>query len=1362
MRDRSCVLFFAACAACAFLGLNVGGQTPPPLRVMPLGDSITYGVSTPGGYRLPLYVALTNQGFNIDLVGTATGNSAPGLGDEINHQGHSGWRISAASQGLYENILSWLAQIDDPDVVLLHVGTNDTNDPDFEHAIDELDALILRIAEARPYAHIVATTLMKRGTDDTEPKYIAITNYFNPYVLGRVQAHQAAGRRVHFLDMHAHLERSDMYDNLHPSADGYAKMAAAWFPVVTNIVGHYGDRLPPGFSSARAVSPTSLTAVFSKPLDLAASSAVTNPASYTLAPAGTVTAVSALSDDLRQVTLTVSGVSPNTLYSLTFNGALTDLVPAAEGGPFSATRTETRAFLTPPISAYAADNVPADLLEGWDPLYTLDIPTGARYGREQVGYSLDASATYAHAPLSRVAYYMALQRTGEQLLYVWAEVDAFTQDAAKLGVPTTLSGAFFQQTVSNLTVHSISPAVTSGQFPVGNIEFWPCNYTTGNGASVPGASDSIFDFGDTPSDGEYGSMQLHNTAEGETIFALNHWGSASTAYYTTCLGIGNNPNPSTTSSGGQLDWTFTDNAGQYATRVLQVFIKRAAAPVPRDPPVPLSAYTGYDGVHIAVTFSSALRAESVTASAFMLDNGVSVTDATLGKDLMTVTLTTTPQPSGTALTLTAAGLRDIQGGIPTAPASVAVDLLPAEIAADAGTFAAGYRVVYTLDIPVCSDFGRGIPDPYLFNAAASGVPFSRVAYYLALGQRPFASPARQYAWTSMDAFTPFLSKIGIPNTATKAIFAQIVTNLTVRSNKSGVINGEFDTGNIEFWPSNYGTGNDRGIPGASGSTYDFGDGGFSGSAGHGSFQVHNYLNAQTVFGINRWGDNRTSSVSLGIGTPASTETLNSSDKDWTFAENAAAYASRRLYVLARPEVPVPAETLDPPAEVIAHVLEQVPDVTDYRHLYTVDIPRQPKFADAAVRPTYYSVDNATRFANTPHTRVAYFLELVKNNVTSFCWTAFDPICVGVNRLGVPANDDFFQQTVSNLDVFSNVNGVVNTNGCDTGNIEFWDWDYQQTNAAAIPGASNSTFDFGDRRGASRGGGYGSMQVHNYGAGQTCWALSRFGNCGGNDSVCVGIGNNPSGSPDWTHSNSGANWDSRRLLVFIKPEPQAPAIPAEVLANVPDAAAFKHLYTIDIPVRARFDVDASNTLYYSVDNAATLNGAFGRGSFQVHNYRLGQTLFAVNSWGNDNRAIELGIGNRPTGAPDWTGSGAYNEYSSRTLYVFVRPSAVAPMEPVPDPGWGTLPTIILSPTDQRVDVKASAFFAVLARDATRYQWCKDGVIIPGATASTLEIPNVRGRHTGSYTVLVYGSGSRYVVSLPALLEVNADGTRLILQ
>ena len=85
---------------------------------------------------------------------------------------------------------------------------------------------------------------------------------------------------------------------------------------------------------------------------------------------------------------------------------------------------------------------------------------------------------------------------------------------------------------------------------------------------------------------------------------------------------------------------------------------------------------------------------------------LSFTDATLGKDLKTVTLVTTPQPADTALTLTVAGLRDIQTGVAAAPAAVTVDPLPAEIAADAGALASGYRVVYTLDIPVYSDSRR--------------------------------------------------------------------------------------------------------------------------------------------------------------------------------------------------------------------------------------------------------------------------------------------------------------------------------------------------------------------------------------------------------------------------------------------------------------------------------------------------------------------------------------------------------------------------------------------------------------------------------------------------------------------------------
>lgn len=94
---------------------------PTPVRIMPLGDSITHGTPVAGGYRLPLYHMLTNASYIVDYVGTSTANPSPDL-PEINHEGHGGWRISDPSLGLYENIFGWFETIEDPHVVLLHIG----------------------------------------------------------------------------------------------------------------------------------------------------------------------------------------------------------------------------------------------------------------------------------------------------------------------------------------------------------------------------------------------------------------------------------------------------------------------------------------------------------------------------------------------------------------------------------------------------------------------------------------------------------------------------------------------------------------------------------------------------------------------------------------------------------------------------------------------------------------------------------------------------------------------------------------------------------------------------------------------------------------------------------------------------------------------------------------------------------------------------------------------------------------------------------------------------------------------------------------------------------------------------------------
>ena len=159
------VVTFAALLAGTAFGAAADN---PVLRIMPLGDSITHGSQSVrgNGYRAPLYVALTNLGYNVDYVGTQTDNYSkedPFLADS-DHEGHSGWKIENASNGIYDFIPEFFSQIDDPHVILLHIGTNDTGDgePAFRsEATNRLVRLLDRIHECQPSAKVVVTTLMR-------------------------------------------------------------------------------------------------------------------------------------------------------------------------------------------------------------------------------------------------------------------------------------------------------------------------------------------------------------------------------------------------------------------------------------------------------------------------------------------------------------------------------------------------------------------------------------------------------------------------------------------------------------------------------------------------------------------------------------------------------------------------------------------------------------------------------------------------------------------------------------------------------------------------------------------------------------------------------------------------------------------------------------------------------------------------------------------------------------------------------------------------------------------------------------------------------------------------------------------------
>jgi sialate O-acetylesterase len=193
-------------------------------------------------------------------------------------------------------------------------------------------------------------------------------------------------------------------------------------------------------------------------------------------------------------------------------------------------------------------------------IYDLDL---ANLGKE-VSYEIDNSGTFTGS-FDRVAYFLELQKSGEETKYIFASMDAFTDDVTKIGVPTVGTGVRFQRKVGHLNVVSNDETIATGQgLPGGNIEFWPNNYGPNNSMSVPNASSGLYDFGDEPAspvDG-YGCMQIHNHQAQQTLFAINRWQSGRGAD----VGIGN-------STGQTRDWTFTSNAAEYEVKRLRVLVR---------------------------------------------------------------------------------------------------------------------------------------------------------------------------------------------------------------------------------------------------------------------------------------------------------------------------------------------------------------------------------------------------------------------------------------------------------------------------------------------------------------------------------------------------------------------------------------------------------------------------------------------------------------------------------------------------------------------------------------------------------------------------------------------------------------------
>lgn len=206
-----------------------------PVRIMPLGDSITYGVgeildaNVITGYRQPLYEALVGAGHNIDFVGGRQTGQRVSPPYDIDHQGIGGITDSEVANNVYSYLTANPA-----DIVLLHIGTNapDTNPADVEMILNEIDR----------YSTEVTVVLARIIDHKTHYQNVTVfNNNIQTMALNRI----AQGDKIIIVDQeHALTYPDDMWDVVHPKNSGYGKMAAIWFNALNTIMPVCGEFAP--------------------------------------------------------------------------------------------------------------------------------------------------------------------------------------------------------------------------------------------------------------------------------------------------------------------------------------------------------------------------------------------------------------------------------------------------------------------------------------------------------------------------------------------------------------------------------------------------------------------------------------------------------------------------------------------------------------------------------------------------------------------------------------------------------------------------------------------------------------------------------------------------------------------------------------------------------------------------------------------------------------------------------------------------------------------------------------------------------------------------------------------------------------
>jgi hypothetical protein len=228
-----------------------------PLKILPLGDSITFGaLGDNAGYRGPLCQMLNSIGCKFVFVGSSANSYRVGSlpADQRQNEGHESYAIDDLSINLdgFDDAVfrkhggasrnpnggHWLDGIASgpntrpplyPDLILLLVGANDRDH--LEGVQNRLDNLVNKIVTLRPEAWLLIARITPQTDSAEHGKLVPTYNQ----ILDEVVSKYAANYRVKSVDLNTGFPANGLSrDGLHPSSAGFDWMAKRWFDAIVS------------------------------------------------------------------------------------------------------------------------------------------------------------------------------------------------------------------------------------------------------------------------------------------------------------------------------------------------------------------------------------------------------------------------------------------------------------------------------------------------------------------------------------------------------------------------------------------------------------------------------------------------------------------------------------------------------------------------------------------------------------------------------------------------------------------------------------------------------------------------------------------------------------------------------------------------------------------------------------------------------------------------------------------------------------------------------------------------------------------------------------------------------------------------